>query len=53
MIFFRTKLDPEIQAEEIPYKPCELGLCDGSGLVEVEAVWFGGIRMVKCECRKI
>lgn len=32
--------------------PCSMNLCDGSGLRETATEWFGGLRFVKCECRK-
>lgn len=46
---FQFPRDPE---PEIAYEPCKYSICDGSGLMEVEATWFGGMRMVNCQCRK-
>lgn len=53
MIFAKYKLSPTKEIEDIPYTPCSYKLCDGSGLREVESVWLGGLRFLKCECRKV
>lgn len=51
-IFSRVQLREPKEIEDVPYMPCSVHLCDGSGLREVEATWFGGMRLVRCECRK-
>lgn len=49
---FKFAIEREEVVEEV--RPCVLGLCDGSGLVEREMIgWLPGLRLVKCECRKL
>lgn len=52
MIFAKYQFKAPEKVEKEVYKPCELGLCDGSGLVETKGQWVPGMRFLKCPCKK-
>lgn len=50
-IFSKHKFS-SAKTEEMPEAiPCPVGLCDGSGLREIDSLY--GLRFVKCECKKL